>query len=122
MMRLDQPIIQRSLRAPIRSALQWPVAHIPNASGARGNTYELRIRALLEQRVGRLEERQGADYVYVVVPGDFLDGSDRGWAVVVGDTCVGDDDVDLADGVLGLEGLDCGVGALGEGCIDGDGD
>ena len=81
--------------------------HLGNRSDGGGNDEKARRHALLQQRGEGLDQVQGAQGVDFELVADGLGGRLQGRCDEGEQACVGDQDVDVADRVLGLELLDC---------------
>ena len=111
-------IVQCSLAGTIGGAGERELIHIGHGGYGGGDGDELRsVGRFFEKREHGLEEDQGADGVDLEMDLDFLRGRDNASAPVVGDTGVGDDDVDVRDGLFG-EGGDGGARVRGGERVD----
>jgi hypothetical protein len=100
--------IESCLGSAICSTLKRKILLVAEAANRRGDGEELRLRGSIQQFGGSLEEEKRPNNIDLVMLDHFFGGCDARRPEVVGDTGIGNYDIELRDLVLGPECLNGG--------------
>ena len=100
--------IESCLGRTICGTLKWKILLVADAASGRGDSEELWLRGSIQQSGGSLKEEKRPNNIDLVMLDHFFDGCDACLSEVVGDTGIGNYDIELRDLVFRLECLNGG--------------
>jgi hypothetical protein len=100
--------IESCLGSAICGTLEWKILLVADAANCRGDGEELWLRGSIQQFGGSLKEEERPNDIDLEMLNHFLDGRDPCLSEVVGDTGIGNYDIELRDLMFRFECLNGG--------------